>query len=112
MYRYKVNITKVYDGDSVTADIDLGFHTWLRNQKFRLIFIDTPEIRNKDEILKSKAYAARDFVREAIDGKQCTIKSHGKGKYGRWLVELFIEGMDISVNQKLLDLGHAKPYKP
>ena len=110
MYEYKIIITKVYDGDTITADIDLGFHTWIHKQKFRLMFIDTPEIRNKDEILKAKAYAARDYLREIVKDKQCTIRCHGKGKYGRWLGELFVEGINISVNEHLIQAGHAKRY--
>lgn len=110
MYEYNINITKIYDGDTITADVDLGFHTWLHGQKFRLMFIDTPELRDKDEILKAKAYAARDYLRELVKDKRCTIKCHGKGKYGRWLGELFVEGIEGSVNEHLIATGHADRY--
>ena len=30
MYEYKAVIVSVYDGDTVTADIDLGFEVWLK----------------------------------------------------------------------------------
>ena len=39
-----------------------------------------------------------------------TIKSHGVGKYGRVLGELFIEGEDKSLNELLKDNGHAYEY--
>jgi len=112
MYEYNIAITSVYDGDTITGDLDLGFYTTLRQQKFRLIYIDTEEIKNKDEILKSKAIEARDFLRNLVEGKACKIKCHGKDKYGRWLAELFIEGYDKSANQILLDEGLAKHYLP
>ena len=110
MYEYKINITKIYDGDTITADIDLGFHTWILNQKFRLIDIDTAEIRNKDKALKEKAYKARDYLRSICKEKHCRIKCHGKGKYGRWLGELFIDGIEGSINEHLIATGHAKKY--
>ena len=110
MFEYNIVITKIYDGDTITADVDLGFHTWIHNQKFRLINIDTEEIRNKDKILKEKAYEARNYLRSLCDGKSCRIKCHGKGKYGRWLGELFVEGIEGSVNEHLIQEGYAKRY--
>lgn len=44
MYEYKAQVVSVYDGDTLTVDIDLGFEVWLRKQKIRLAGIDTPEI--------------------------------------------------------------------
>ena len=111
MYEYNVIITSVYDGDTVTGDVDLGFGIWIRKQKFRLIGIDTPEIRTKDKEEKARGYAARDRLRELILGKHVRIRSFGKGKYGRWLVDIFIEEVDTrSVNQMLILEGHAQHY--
>lgn len=110
MFEYNVNIRYVYDGDTVTADVDLGFYTWLKNQKFRLIDINTPEIRTKDKDEKKRGYAARDFLREILKDAKCSIKCKGKGKYGRWLVELYKEGEKKSINQILLDKNYAEPY--
>ena len=52
MYEYKVNILKVVDGDTVDVDIDLGFGVWLRNERVRIMGIDTPESRTSDKIEK------------------------------------------------------------
>ena len=41
MYEYKAQVVSVYDGDTLTVDIDLGFEVWLRKQKIRLAGIDT-----------------------------------------------------------------------
>ena len=43
MYRYKVNIVKVVDGDTVDVDIDLGFGMVYKKQRVRMLGIDTPE---------------------------------------------------------------------
>ena len=48
MFEYRAHIIKVYDGDTVTADIDLGFNVILKKQKLRLIGIDAPEIRGAE----------------------------------------------------------------
>lgn len=37
MYQYAAVITRVVDGDTVQADVDLGFHVWLRGAMFRLL---------------------------------------------------------------------------
>ena len=47
MYHYKAQLVRVIDGDTIEADIDLGFKTWTR-RKVRLAGIDTPEIRTRD----------------------------------------------------------------
>ena len=59
MYEYKVNILKVVDGDTVDVDIDLGFGCWLRNERVRIVGIDTPESRTSDRIEKVFGEAAK-----------------------------------------------------
>ena len=45
MYEYKAKLVKVVDGDTVDVDIDLGFGVWLKNERVRIMGIDTPESR-------------------------------------------------------------------
>ena len=52
MYEYKVNILKVVDGDTVDVDIDLGFGIWLKNERVRIMGIDTPESITSDKTEK------------------------------------------------------------
>ena len=47
MYEYRAFVRKVYDGDTITVDIDLGFEVMLKNQKLRLYGINTPEVRGE-----------------------------------------------------------------
>lgn len=111
MYEYNVKITSVYDGDTVTGDVDLGFGIWIKKQKFRLMGINTPEVRTKDPDEKIRGYAARDWLREKILGKEVRIRCFGKGKYGRWLVDIFLSPEDTrSINQLLILEGHAEHY--
>ena len=109
MYEYRAIITKVYDGDTLTAEVDLGFKMWAKKIKLRLIGIDTPEIRTKDPEEKSRALKARDRVRELCLGKEVVITTHGKGKYGRWLATVYIDG-DLDIARFLIDEGLGEKY--
>ena len=108
-YQYKAIITDVYDGDTVTADIDLGFDIWRRNERLRLFGIDAPEVRGEE---REQGLLARDALRERLVGREvtiCTIKDK-TGKYGRYLVRIFDKGRLI--NLWLVRVGHAEPYEP
>lgn len=107
MYTYYAVVKSVYDGDSITVDIDLGFNMWMLNQKIRLLGIDTPEIRGEE---RSDGLVSRDWLREKINDKVVILKTHkdSKGKYGRWLAEVYLDG--VNINQQLLEEGLAEPY--
>ena len=47
MYIYQATCTRVVDGDTIDADIDLGFRM-LRRERLRLLGIDTPERGQKN----------------------------------------------------------------
>ena len=106
-YCYKAKCVKVYDGDTITLDIDLGFNLKMLSQKVRLLGINTPEIRGK---AKKAGLVSRDRLRELIDGKDVVMLSHKDrtGKYGRWLATIYVGY--LNVNQLLIDEGLAKEY--
>jgi micrococcal nuclease len=108
LYNYKARCKSVYDGDTVTLDIDLGFSTWKMHQKVRLLGINTPEIRGSERL---SGLIARDRLRELIEGKDIILASHRDraGKYGRWLGTIYMN--DININQLLLDEGLATIYE-
>jgi len=110
MYKYKVEVTRVVDGDTVDVDIDLGFGMCYKKQRVRLMGIDTPESRTRD--LEEKFYGkqSKKFLSSALEGKVVTLLSHDKGKFGRIIGELFVEGNDMSVNQLMIRENHAVPY--
>jgi len=112
VYRYKAEVVDVYDGDTCTLKVDLGFNMSFV-LKARLYGVDTPELRSKDDKEKARAYKARDFVREITRGKEVRIETHKQGKYGRYLVDLFVEdegGAWVKVNSLLILRGLAKAY--
>ncbi len=115
MYEYNAEVTSVYDGDTCTATVDLGFKLFSRKAKLRLIGIDTYELRSSDMAEKLLARDARDYLRELILRKTVRIASRRKGKYGRYLVTIWLldddgDPIEPSVNQLMMDTGHARPY--
>ena len=111
LYNYRAVVIGVYDGDSITIDIDLGFNNWMKNQKVRLFGINTPEIRGEE---RPDGLVARDRLRELILDKEIIITSYKdkSGKYGRWLATVFLkqDGMFENINTLLLAEGLAEVY--
>ena len=108
MYEYRAFVRKVYDGDTVTVDIDLGFDVVLKAQKIRLTKINAPEVRGKE---RPEGLKSRDALRSKVGNKWVKIKTQKdkKGKYGRWLGEIWID--EVCVNDWLIQEGHAVVYK-
>ena len=110
LYEYIGNVVDVYDGDTFTIDIDLGFGIVLTGQKIRLRGVNTPEVRGEE---RERGLIARDFVREQILGKSVVIHTYKdkKGKYGRWIADILIgsehEGSE-SLSEILLAKGMAE----
>ena len=115
MYTYDAEVVSVYDGDTATATVDLGFKISAIKVKLRFYGIDTAELRGGTEITKTAAREARDYVKEKILGKKIRMKSLGKGKYGRYLAIIWTVDDDgnvaeESLNDELIRLGLAKVY--
>ena len=109
---YPIKITKVYDGDTVTCDIDLGFKIKLYKQKIRLFGINTQEVRGKS---RPEGLISKQKLIDIMEGKSIKLYSikDKKGKYGRWLGILYIDDSEnsensINCNRALLEGGYAK----
>ena len=96
MYEYKANLVKVVDGDTVDVDIDLGFGVWLKDERVRIMGIDTPESRTSDKVEKLFGLAAKNRVIELL-GENVVLKTFAakdgedmKGKFGRILGDFYI----------------------
>tara|TARA_R100001082_G_C4328474_1_gene144480 strand:- start:267 stop:650 length:384 start_codon:yes stop_codon:yes gene_type:complete len=109
-YTYRVKaLVKVVDGDTFDCDIDLGFSVVLAKQRIRLMGVDTWESRTRDKAEKAKGMLAKQFTRDMLEGaKEITLKSHGKGKYGRVLGEVYCDNKCL--NEELKIEGHAYEY--
>ena len=100
------------DGDTVDAMIDLGFNVWVK-KRIRLMGIDAPETRTRDDDEKARGFLCKERVEEllrAYDNKAELI-SHGVGKYGRVLGLIKTKGSATYINDILVSEGLAKPYE-
>mgnify|MGYP001445890994 FL=1 len=111
-YGYSCKLDRVVDGDTCDALIDLGFDTFVK-KRIRFYGVDTWESRTRNKEEKVKGLAAKAYVKDLLensDGGKFSIISHGVGKYGRVLGELFVKGHEKSVNELLKENGHAYEY--
>ena len=108
LYHYQAKVTKVYDGDTITADIDLGLSIFAKGEKIRFHRIDAPELKGRT---KNKGVKSRDFLKSIIDQKEIIIETikDKKEKYGRYLAEVWIlQGKKFTnVNDLLVENGFA-----
>ena len=113
MWEYQIRVLRVIDGDTIDAAVDLGFFTH-RNIRIRLYGIDTPETRTRDAEEKKRGFAAKAVLTKMLnDADRIILKSHGIGKFGRCLGEIFVERGDnprISVADTLISQGFGKEY--
>jgi micrococcal nuclease len=117
MYTYKICLLKVVDGDTIDAEIDLGFDVKVK-KRVRFMGVNAPESRTRDLEEKARGLAAKDRVKQLLEGcKNITLKSHGVGKFGRCLGELHLDIVDgqekltlVSLNELLINEGHATEY--
>ena len=111
-YIYKIKVTRVVDGDTIDAEIDLGFNLKL-NKRIRLYGINTPETRTRDKEEKKRGLAAKKFLQQIVDEQQGVLflKSLDQGKFGRCIGVLFEQDFDDqSINDVLDQEGHAVEY--
>jgi endonuclease YncB( thermonuclease family) len=110
---YRAKCVEVYDGDTYTMVIDLGFYTYT-SIRVRVKSIDTPEIRTKDLVEKQAGIAARDRVKELILGKHCVlVTDKDVTSFDRWIAEVYYFGENdsvINLGEQLINEGHADPY--
>lgn len=106
-YLYKAIVVDVYDGDTCTVDIDLGFGVWMKNQKLRLYGINTPELTGAE---KQDGIKCRDYIKSLILGKEIILETQKdkSEKYGRWLATIWLDNTNI--NKKLVEEGYAREY--
>lgn len=110
MYTYKAKLVRIIDGDTVDAEIDLGFGVFI-NQRVRLYGINTPETRTLDLEEKERGLAAKSRLVELLP-KEFIIETilNKRGKYGRILGILHVDNEDgsrININETLVKEGYA-----
>lgn len=111
-YVYEAEVVRVYDGDTIFMDIDLGFRVVLHDEPLRLWGVNTPEVRGEE---KERGLEVRDLVRQWLpEGSKPIIRtlrasdgSDRTGTFHRYLVVICPEGWAESVNARLLREGYG-----
>jgi len=120
MYDYKCKVVKVVDGDTVDVDIDLGFGVWMRDERVRVMGIDTPESRTRDLVEKKFGLAAKERLKGLL-GKTSVLRTQVsksgedmKGKFGRILgdFDVYCAKTDSwrPATKIMIEEGHAVEY--
>jgi micrococcal nuclease len=114
MFEYYVKkVSKVVDGDTIDVDIDLGFDISF-SSRVRLAGIDTPESRTIDKIEKALGLESKEYLKKAIDASKTVVikteKMDSSEKYGRILGWVFLDGSEVSINEKMINEGYAWGY--
>lgn len=112
----KIDVLKVYDGDSILAKIDENIF------RIRLIGIDCFEgTTGKRAQYQAKRYnlsenevvrlgnIAGETLREELKNKNITFEFRGIDKYHRALGVLYADG--VNINEKMLKNSYCKPFK-
>ena len=110
---YSWKLVRVVDGDTADAMIDLGFNTWVK-KRIRFKGVDTWESRTRNLEEKKKGLIAKSYTKDILENSdegKFALRSHGVGKYGRVLGELFVKGETKSLNDLLIENGHAYEYE-
>lgn len=108
-YFYRAQVLKVTDGDTIVADIDVGFGFKLSKANIRLDGIDAGEIHSKDDQIKAKGLAAKNWLAARIDGKEIYVQSGGFDKYGRVLAKIYtLDG--ACCNEEMIKSGLVIAY--
>lgn len=110
MYTYKAKLIRIVDGDTIDAEIDLGFDTIVR-KRIRLYGINTPDTKTKDLDEKAKGLASKQRLTELLD-KEFVVETilNKRGKYGRVLGVIYnisANNKRLNINEVLVNEGHA-----
>jgi micrococcal nuclease len=108
MYDYGCTVTRVIDGDTVEAEVDLGFHLQQR-MTIRLLGINAPEMTGPT---KEQGQAAKTHLAALMGSKRLTLHTllDKTEKYGR-VLGTFYDGL-TDLNQQMVADGFAVPYWP
>jgi micrococcal nuclease len=112
---YDVRLLKAVDGDTVDVDIDLGFGVWMKDERVRIMGIDTPESRTSDKVEKLFGKAAKARLKELLTEGGVLVTTEEKngedmrGKFGRVLGDFKTPDGKL-VTEVMIEEGHCVPY--
>ncbi len=121
LYTYKLTTVSVIDGDTIRADIDLGYGTFLKRRVIRLHGINAPEstktIKGAPNLKLSEGIKSKEFVNSILQESDLILfKSLEKeDSFGRCLGIIYFksrgENTIINLNELLITRGYSEKYR-
>lgn len=116
-FRFQARPVNVTDGDTITLDIDTGFHTTHR-ERIRLLGINCPELHSADPEERRAAQSARSYTVAWLDAATTnstaewplTIETAKADSFGRYLAKVWRSDRPNDLSAELVALGHAIPF--
>lgn len=114
-YKTYGKITSVYDGDTFT--LVFLYNGFPMKYKCRCLGYDSPEMKpalkspNREQEMAAAKIARQRFIELTNAAEFIYIKFHEFDKYGRILVEVYLDETDeVSINTKMIEEGHGYKY--
>lgn len=112
LYRYLGTVRRVVDGNTLLADVDLGFGVWMHKVEIRLKDVKTPTLEEDRE----KGLAAFQFLKTSLDNQERILIQTFRdpsGAYTGWLAIVSVWDEDkeawVSVNATFAGQSFLKP---
>jgi micrococcal nuclease len=112
LWHYDAQLSRVIDGDTIDAVIELGFGLKL-TERLRLAGIQAPEIFGipaHDPEFK-KGMQAKKFLQEKLQDTPFRIRTEKRGKWRRWLADIYLPNSDTTLNQELINQNLAYDWQ-
>lgn len=113
-YIFRATCTNVVDGDTIDCELDLGFNL-KATHRLRFYGVNTPEMHDKDSVIRTNAKLAKEFVKEMVLDKEIMVQTYKSDVFGRYLAKVFIpvegaDGVYNCLNDLLVREGYAEEY--
>jgi endonuclease YncB( thermonuclease family) len=102
---YEAHVESVYDGDTFTADVFVGFDIVKDDVKIRLYGINAPEIRPLKT--REQATISRDALIGLIQGEDVEIEYVVTDSFGRIVAKCYVQDT-INVSDWMVRNGYAE----
>jgi micrococcal nuclease len=110
-YRYRAEVGRVVDGDTIDAVIDLGFYIKI-TERLRPEGLDTPRIQGVRRTSEEyrKGIEARTYVerRLAQNGNRMLVETGKRERWRRWIATIYLADSPKSLNEELIEKGLAR----
>jgi micrococcal nuclease len=107
-YIYRAKLAKVVDGDTIDADVDLGFQLTAR-LRLRLLGLNAAEMHASDPAERQLALEAKCWLKDQLEVHgPFVIKTAKADAFGRYLADIYCG--EFHLNQVMIDCGLAVPF--